>query len=240
MRPHLLVGLAALLGCASSERASQAPTTSPIARVEKTEPPRPASDDPRKDAATPAAAEPASPARTAKSDAVGPAPAAPSAQGAPARSDPPPAPAPPQTPKAADPKPAPPAPAKAVPVQTTPGPLVRGTGPAPNPAPEPVAGHAMLPVWDDATGPRPRAVSLVWGTSEACLNLYDPPRATPMQVEFSLDGGPWLAARYGRVVVPDLGVGTYQIRCVAFPAQGKSWVMKPVVLERTADGWRLK
>lgn len=126
------------------------------------------------------------------------------------------------------------------PVQLQPGALVRGPGPAPNPAAEPVKGHAVLPVWDDAIGPRPPAVSLVWGQSAIALNLYEPPHATPMQVEFSLDGGPWLAARYGRVMVPDLGVGSYQVRCVAFPSRGKTWVMEPIVLERTATGWRTK
>ena len=116
--------------------------------------------------------------------------------------------------------------------------LVRGEGAAPQPAPSAVAGHPMLPVWDDALGARPAGVKLCWGESELVLNLYDPPRSTPQQLEFSLDGGPWVAARYGRVVVPDLGIGTYQVRCVAYPARGTSWVMEPVLIERTARGWR--
>jgi hypothetical protein len=119
-------------------------------------------------------------------------------------------------------------------------PLARGPGPARQPDPVGVADHEMLPVWDDSLGPRPAAVVLAWGENEIVLNLYDPPRATPQQIEFSLDGGPWVAARYGRVIVPDLGVGTYQVRCVAYPANGRSWVMKPLILERTATGWRTK
>ena len=138
------------------------------------------------------------------------------------------------------PAPAPPAPSvpPAGPVVLGDVTLVRGDGAAPQPAAVDVAGHEMLPVWDDASGPRPPAVRLSWDASELVLNLYDRPRATPTQIEFSLDGGPWAVARYGRVIVPDLGPGTYQVRCVAYPPAGRSWVMDPVLLERTANGWR--
>jgi len=121
--------------------------------------------------------------------------------------------------------------------------LVRGTAAALKPAPEPVAGRALAPVftgaevYDDAADTfTPAPVALVWDDEDEFVpSFYEngPDGAVPMHMEFSLDGGPWVAVRYGKVTIPDQGEGDYQVRMVLFPTNGtSSIVLEPLVLKR--------
>jgi hypothetical protein len=122
-------------------------------------------------------------------------------------------------------------------------PLVRGTGPALNPAPETVAGRALSPVFTgveniqpDSDIFEPAPVSIAWdGQDEFVPSLFESTAdgAVPQHMEFSLDGGAWVAARYGKITVPDQGEGDYQIRMVIFPTNGTLSVpLTPLVVKR--------
>lgn len=104
-----------------------------------------------------------------------------------------------------------------------------------NPAAAPVEGHAVV-LWDGISRTSP---TLVYGDSSLVLNLYENTASgpVPMQVEYSLNGGPWLASR-GSVYVPlTLADGTYQIRVVSWPSSGTSMPWPPVYVRRaTVNG----
>jgi len=128
-------------------------------------------------------------------------------------------------------------------------PLVRGTAAALKPVPEPVAGRALAPVftgvetYDDAADTfSPAPIALAWdGEDEFVPSFFESTAdgPVPMHMEFSLDGGPWVSARYGKITVPDQGEGDYQIRMVLFPTNGTTSIpLEPLVVKRTvkSDG----
>lgn len=120
----------------------------------------------------------------------------------------------------------PPPPAPVDPPATVPpmvaGTLVAGTAPdTPNPAPASVEGHFRLPVGDSRL-----SVTLATPAGQEELRLWA--NGVPQQVELSLDGGPWLAARSGVVSVPPLAAGRHVVRVVAWPEAGTSTIYAPV------------
>lgn len=130
-------------------------------------------------------------------------------------------------PVVAPPAPPPPPPAPVDPPATVPpmvaGTLVAGTAPdTPNPAPASVEGHFRLAAGEVGAA----SVTLAWPGGQNALNLWEYGR--PQQVELSLDGGPWLAARSGIVSVPPLAAGRHVVRVVAWPETGTSTVYPAV------------
>lgn len=108
--------------------------------------------------------------------------------------------------------------------------LVRGLGAQEQVAPQSVAGRAFLPA-DPLV--RTSAVLAAGDNFALPFMLYDNTTAGPIpqELEFSLDGGPWLVTRSGRIVVdgPD---GDYQVRVVSWPASGESHPWPPMLLTR--------